>query len=198
MRSGIIENAEELKLLYLNTDITDVSAVQTAQKVISENVYVAGKEKYIEALKTATPANIAKARKYNKIATGNGIKPLILKNLGWIIMAIFAIWMGAQVWEDDSTWQSLGFWAGAGIQIYIAVLKNAWSKLTLSGSVLHSALKEVAVQSAVTNGAATMRTTQTVEVQVDKKDATQYVFCSQCGRRNKADTQFCESCGAKL
>ena len=72
-------------------------------------------------------------------------------------MAIFAIWMGAQAWEDDSTWQSLGFWAGAGIQIYIAVLKNAWSKLTLSGSVIHAALKEVAVQSTVTNGATTMR-----------------------------------------
>ena len=59
MSNGIIENAEELKSLYLQIDITNVAAVQSAVKEISENVYVAGKEKYLEALNAATPANIA-------------------------------------------------------------------------------------------------------------------------------------------
>lgn len=91
MSAGIIENAEELKSLYLQTDIANVAAVQSAVKEISENVYVAGKEKYLEALNSATPSNISKARKYNKMASAGGIKSLVSKNLGWIIMVIFGI-----------------------------------------------------------------------------------------------------------
>ena len=44
MSNGIIENAEELKSLYLQIDITNVAAVQSAVKEISENVYVAAKK----------------------------------------------------------------------------------------------------------------------------------------------------------
>ena len=140
MSNGIIENAEELKNLYLETDITNIAAVQSTIKEISENVYVAGKEKYLEALNAAIPANLSKARLYNKMVSNTGIKSMILKNLGWIIMIFFGIWMGIQDWGDDSTWQSLGFWVGVGIQVYISVLKSAWNKITLSGSVIHPAL----------------------------------------------------------
>ncbi len=143
MSNGIIENANDLKNLYLQTDIADISALQSAVKEISENVYVAGKEKYLEALHSATPSSISKARRYQKLMANDDIKSIVLKNLGWIIMIIFGIWMGAQDWGDDSTWQSLGFWGGVGIQIYISVLKSAWNKLTLSGAVIHPVLKDV-------------------------------------------------------
>lgn len=196
MSNGIIENAEELKLLYLQTDITNVAAVQSATKEISENVYVAGKEKYLEALSSATPANLSKARKYNKMASGNGIKPLVTKNLGWIIMIIFGIWMGVQAWADDSTWQSLGFWVGVAIQIYIAVLKSAWNKLTLSGAVIHPALNTASVPPTTVNNSSKPHAEQAAPV---AQDATvKYVFCSECGRKNKEGSQFCENCGTKL
>lgn len=193
MSSGIIENAEALKTVYLNTDITDVSAVQTARKEISENAYVDGKEKYLEALNAATPANIYKARKYQNMASG-----MIIKNLGWVIMVVFAIWMGTQDWEDDSTWQSLGFWVGAGIQIYIAVLKSAWSKLTLAGAVIHPALKTVTTTTMTSNCPSKAYTSQAMTTAAQQEQSSKYIFCSECGRQNKEGTQFCENCGAKL
>lgn len=199
MSTGIIENAEELKNLYLQTDITDVAAVQSAVKDISENVYVAGKDKYLEALNSATPANLSKARKYNKMVYAAGIKSTILKHLGWIVMAIFGILMAVvdSDYEDSiTTWLSLGFWIGVVIQIYIAVLKSAWSKLTLSGAVIHSALKST---SALTTRISTPIKTQTEQVKPVANDATaKYVFCSECGRKNKEGAQFCENCGTKL
>ena len=199
MSNGIIENAEELKSLYLQTDITNVAAVQSAVKEISENVYVAGKEKYLEALNSATPANLSKAQKYNKMVCSDGIKSMILKNLGWIVMAIFGILMAVvdSDYEDSiTTWLSLGFWVGVGIQIYSAVLKNAWSKLTLSGTVIHSALKSTSAPTAPINNPIKTRTEQVKPV---ANDATvKYVFCSECGRKNKEGAQFCENCGTKL
>lgn len=141
MSKEIIETPEELKQLYLNTNIADIATVQSASKEISENVKIAGKEKYLEALHNAIPATISKAQKYHRLAGNGDTKASILKNLGWIIMAVFAIWIGLLDWEADATVQSLGFWIGAGIQIYIAILKNAWNKLTLSGTVIHPVVK---------------------------------------------------------
>ena len=141
MSKEIIETPEELKQLYLNTNIADIAAVQSASKEISENIKVAGKEKYLEALSHAIPATISKAQKYQKLAGSGNTKASILKNLGWIIMAVFAIWIGVLDWDADATLQSLGFWVGAGIQIYIAILKSAWDKLTLSGTIIHPVVK---------------------------------------------------------
>lgn len=197
MASGIIENAEELKNLYVQTDITNVAAVQTTVKEISENVYVAGKEKYLEALNAATPANISKARKYAAMASGEGIKPLVLKNLGWIVMAVFAIWMGVQDWADDATWQSLGFWVGVGVQIYIAVLKSAWNKLTLSGSVMHPMLMATATPVAEKNSANKVNANKPASLASEEKEV-KHVFCPECGRKNKEGASFCEHCGTKL
>lgn len=142
MSNGIIENANDLKNLYIETNLTDISSVQTTINEIKENVYVAGKEKYLLALNAADSATISKARKYNGILSSNYAS--ILKNLGWIMMAVFAILMGVvdSGFEDSiTTWLSLGFWVGVGIQIYLSVLKGAWNKLTLSGAVIHPSLK---------------------------------------------------------
>lgn len=141
MSKETIETPEELKQLYLNTNIEDIAAVQSASKEISENVKVAGKEKYLEALNNAIPATISKAQKYQKLAGSGDTKASILKNFGWIIMAVFAIWIGILDWDADATLQSLGFWIGAGVQIYIAILKSAWDKLTLSGTIIHPVVK---------------------------------------------------------
>lgn len=195
MSNGIIENAEELKSLYLRTDITDVAAVQSAAKEISENVYVAGKEKYLEALNSATPANLAKARKYNKMVSDDGIKAIILKNLGWIVMGIFGIWMGLQDWETDATWQSLGFWIGVGIQVYIAVLKSAWDKLTLSGAVVHPALIKTG---AVSAHATVKHSDVEFKLKQETARASENIFCNKCGIQNNAEAKFCKNCGAKL
>lgn len=146
MSSVFIENAKDLKEFYLETDITDVAAVQSAVKEISECKNVPGKEKYLEALHSAVPANISKARRYQKIVATDDIKSIILKNLGWVMMVVFFVM--AMMFDDSGlfeestvTWPYAGFWIGVGVQIYLAVLKNAWSKLTLSGTVIHSALK---------------------------------------------------------
>lgn len=196
MSSGIIENAEELKSLYLQTDITNTTAVQSAIKDITENVYVIGKEKYLVALNSATPATLSKAQKYHKMVSSGGIKSTITKNLGWIIMAIFAIWMALQSWETDSTWQSFGFWVGVGIQIYIAVLKSAWKKLTLSGTAIHSAVNSSTVSFSSSRNNTAANTNQTAPV--FKETSVKYIFCSECGHKNKEGAQFCENCGRKL
>lgn len=198
MSNGIIENAEELKSLYLQTDITNVAAVQSAVKEISENVYVAGKEKYLEALNAATPANIAKAKRYNNA-------PTPMRYLGWGIMIILFV---VTVLFDDSglfeesnvQWAYNGLWVGVAIQIYIAVLKSAWSKLTLSGAVIHLALKNTSAPStspaASVNNRDNTNTEQTTSVKQEK--TTEYIFCSECGRKNEEVKQFCSNCGNKL
>lgn len=196
MSSGIIENSEMLKLLYLNTDITDISAVQTAKKEISENVYVAGKEKYMEALNAATPANIAKAKKYNNA-------PTPMRYLGWGVMAFFfamaMIFDDSGMFEESTvTWPYVGFWVGVAIQIYIAVLKSAWSKLTITGTVIHPALKTPMVQTATPNGPPIVSVTQAQSTSVQKTQDVHCVFCGECGRRNKVGAETCENCGAKL
>lgn len=193
MSKGIIENATELKEFYINTDITDVSAVQSAIHEIKENVYVAGKESYLLALNEATPANIAKARKYN---SGNSIT----RNIGWILMGVFGVLMAVvdSGFDDPiTTWLSLGFWVGVGVQIYISVLKSAWNKLTLSGSVIHPSLGNIAKVTPPTNNIVS-NSSQAVNIQKPASVTDKYVFCSQCGRKNKEDASFCENCGSKL
>lgn len=141
MGKGIIETEKELRELYLQTDLSNVDSVQETMKEIEENVYVEGKEKFLVALRNATPQNLAKARKYqNKF-----VLSVIMKNLGWGLMAIF--FAAAMIFDDSGlfeestvTWPYLGFWVGVGVQIYIAVLKSAWEKLTLSGAVRHPSL----------------------------------------------------------
>lgn len=196
MSRGIIENSEMLKLLYMNTDITDISAVQTAKKEISENVYVAGKEKYMEALNAATPANIAKAKRYNNA-------PTPMRYLGWGVMAFFfamgMIFDDSGLFEESTvTWPYVGFWVGVAIQIYIAVLKNAWSKLTLAGAVIHPVLKTPAAQTTIANDTAKPYVAQVNTTPVQQNQNVKYVFCGECGRRNKEGAENCENCGAKL
>lgn len=102
--------------------------------------------------------------------------------------------MAVQDWADDSTWQSLGFWVGVGIQIYIAVLKSAWKKLTLSGSVIHPALGSTPVAKQNINTVGSDMAAPTAQTQ----NTAGHVFCGECGRENKGDAQFCENCGHKL
>ena len=194
MSNGIIENAEELKKLYLQTDITNVAAVQSAVKEITENVYVAGKEKYVEALNAASPANIAKAKRYNNI-------PTPVRYLGWGLMAFFFV-MG-MIFDDSGlfeestvTWPYIGFYIGIGIQIYLAVLKSAWNKITLSGAVIHSALKNSSASISPINNS--IKTSPEQAKPVANDTTVKYVFCSECGRKNKEGAQFCENCGTKL
>ena len=192
MRNKTIENTEKLKSIYLQTDITNIAAVQYAVKEISDNAYGVGKEKYLEALNAATPANIAKAKKYNNA-------PEYMRYLGWgIIVFFFAM---AMLFDDSSlfeestvTWPYIGIWAGIGIQIYIAVLKSAWEKLTLSGAVIHPALKIVPAQFSVTSKTHETQTSQTTFSNQEEK----YILCSKCGCKNKTNARFCENCGIEL
>ncbi|MBQ8868833.1 MAG: hypothetical protein IJ027_03835 [Oscillospiraceae bacterium] len=141
MTNVIIKTAEELKQIYLETDINNISDVQDTLKEISEKAYdIKGKEKYLEALNAATPANIAKAKRYNNA-------PTPARYLGWGLMVVF--FAMAMMFDDSGlfeestvTWPYVGFWIGIGTQIYIAVLKSAWDKLTLNGSVIHPAIKK--------------------------------------------------------
>ena len=145
MSDRIISSSEELKTFYLETDITDTESVQSAIKVLLESDKIFGKEKYLEALNAAIPSNVSKAQKYSKINFVDGIKGTVFKNIGWIVMVIFVILIVAvdSDYEDAiTTWLSLGFWIGVGVQIYISVLKSAWNKLTLNGTVVHSVLKK--------------------------------------------------------
>lgn len=189
--SGIIENADELKNLYLNTDLTNAAAVQTSIKEISSNAYVTGKEKYVVALNAATPSNIAKARKYNNA-------PPYMCYLGWGVLAIFfvlaMIFDDSGLFEDSTvTWPYIGCWVGIGIQIYIAILKSAWKKLTLSGVVIHpvlaSSTKAVPTKNIIH---------KTVPKSQQPADTVEDVFCGECGRKNRVNAQYCENCGAKL
>ena len=196
MSSGIIENAEDLKSLYLQTDITNVAAVQSAVQEITENVYVAGKEKYLEALNSATSANIAKAKRYNNA-------PTPIRYLGWGLM-VFFIAMG-MIFDDSGlfeestvTWPYVGFWIGVGIQIYIAVLKNTWNKLTLSGAVIHSALKSTTNPLTASNSPKANTVTQTASPFDKQEEAIECVYCGECGHKNKKRAGFCENCGTKL
>lgn len=139
MDNVIIQTAQDLKKFYLQTDITNISSVQSAINEVSSKKHIAGSEKYLEALNAATPANIKKAMWYGYLANSS-----VLKNIGWVLMAVFAVLMAVvdSDYEDAiTTWLSLGFWVGAGVQVYIAMLKSAWSKLTLSGAVIHPALQ---------------------------------------------------------
>lgn len=202
--SGIIENANDLKELYLQTNLTDVAAVQTAIKDIRENAYTDAKEKYLTALNTATPAGINKARKYNRLT-------VLTRNLGWGIMALAVIWMliiDADFDDAITTWQSVAFWVGAGIQIYITVLKNAWNKLTLSGSVLHPdvtsastgttapkfSMKSVTAANKGIKTAISQKNKQQPAIREEKRAS----LCDTCGHQNPEGEEFCEKCGAKL
>lgn len=140
MDNVIIQTAEDLKKFYLQTDIADISSVQSAIEEVSSRAYIGGSDKYLVALNTATPANLIKAKRYIDLNTSP-----ILKNMGWVLMAIFGVLMAVvdSNFEDAiTTWLSLGFWVGVAAQIYIATLKNVWEKLTLSGSVIHPALQK--------------------------------------------------------
>ncbi len=144
MNNGVITNAEELKKLYIETDLLDSLSIQATVKEIKENVYVDGKEKYIEALGNTTPSNLSKAIKYNSILAFGGYKTTIFKNIGWIFAALtmLIIMIAYPDWEDDAPdWTYLLVWVGLGIQIYTAVLKSAWRKLTLDGTIIHPILK---------------------------------------------------------
>lgn len=192
--SGIIENVAELKNLYLKTDLTDATAVQTAIKEIDNNVYVTGKEQYVAALSAATASNIAKARKYNNA-------PSYMRYLGWGVLAIF--FMLAMIFDDSGlfedstvTWPYIGCWVGIGIQIYIAILKSAWKKLTLSGAVIHPVLISTVKAAPTVNSKNIIHKTASKSQQ--PTDAVEDVFCGECGRKNKASAQYCENCGAKL
>ena len=137
----MIKTAEELKQIYLETDINNISAVQDTLKEISEKAYaVKGKEKYIEALNNANPQKISRAKRYNNA-------PTPVRYLGWGLMVVF--FAMAMMFDDSGlfekstvTWPYVGFWIGVGVQIYIAVLKSAWDKLTLNGSIIHPAIKK--------------------------------------------------------
>lgn len=183
--SGIYENESDVKQLYLNTDLTDIAAVQSTLKNLQENAYITSKQRYISALNSATPQNISKARKYNSIA-----KSPITKNLGWIVMAVFAVLMGViDSGFDDAitTWLSLGFWVGVGIQIYIAVLKSPWNTLTLDGNIIHSAIS--------TDCSSSEKPIVNTSDSIIEKDK---VICKNCGYENSKTSKFCESCGAKM
>lgn len=135
----IIQTAEDLKNYYLQTDITNISSVQSAISELSTGTCVAGKEKYIAALNAASPVNIKKAQRYGYLSGSS-----LLKNIGWLLMAVFTVLMAVvdSDFEDTiTTWLSLGFWVGVGVQVYISTLKNAWNMLTLNGAVVHPALR---------------------------------------------------------
>ena len=140
---GRISNTEDIKQLYLSTDLSNISDVQSAIKELTENSKIAGADDYLVALRAATPATIAKARKYNNASTP-------VRYLGWALMVVF---LAMAMMFDDSglfeestvTWPYYGFYVGIAVQIYIAVLKNAWKKLTLSGAVIHSAVTGTSV-----------------------------------------------------
>lgn len=174
----------EVKQLYMQTDLTDIASVQSAINSISQNTQLSNKAKYLEALNSANPSNLSKARKYQEMS-----KSAIMKNLGWIVMAVFAVVMGVIDSDFDdaiTSWISLGFCVGAAIQIYIAVLKSAWSKLTLSGLVMHPAVTSPSSPAAKSFVNPTTNT------------ASEYRFCDQCGAKNAPGMQFCSECGNKL
>ena len=143
MGKVIIENQEALKALYLDTDLTDIASIQSAIKEIQESVFTTGKEKYLEALTAAKEGKIPRAIKYNKILSFGGYKAMILKNIGWIISALLVliIMIAYPDLDDAPDLMYLLVWVGIGAQIYLYVLKSAWDKLTLSGLVMHSAIK---------------------------------------------------------
>ncbi len=191
---GRLENTDQVKMLFLSTDITNVSEVQSAIKEISENKDIAGSGNYLEALREVTPANISKARKYNKMSK-------IGKYLGWIIMALFAVLMAVIDSDFDdpiTTWLSLGFWVGVGIQIYIAVLKSAWKKLTLDGTVIHGKIFESAPSTQTTATVSDRSTSQTSESALNQNETGNYTFCKECGHKNAEGVQFCTNCGKRL
>ncbi|MBP3664539.1 MAG: zinc ribbon domain-containing protein [Tyzzerella sp.] len=174
----------EVKHLYMQTDLTDIASVQSTISCISKNTQLSNKAKYMEALNSANPANLAKARKYHELS-----KSVIMKNLGWIVMAVFAVVMGVIDSDFDdaiTSWISLGFCVGAAIQIYIAALKSSWSKLTLSGLVIHPAVMSPNLSAAKNVVAPTVKAT------------SEWCFCSQCGAKNGAGTKFCSECGSEL
>ena len=192
MSEKTIKNAEELKSLYLEIDITNIADVQSAMKEINENVCVAGKEKYIDALNAATPSNISKARRYNNASTP-------MRYLGWGVIVVFfamaVMFDDSGIFEESTvTWPYLGIWVGIGIQIYIAVLKSAWDKLTLSGAVIHPALKCSSLPNRFVNNESKKYTEQTPLVEQEET----VIFCSNCGCKNKSSAQFCKNCGMKL
>lgn len=143
MGNVIVENQEALKQLYMETNLLDFSSVQTAIKEINDNVFVTGKEKYLEALNCANASKITKARKYNKILAFGGYKSILLKNTGWIIaVLLFLIIMIAYQDVDNAPdLMYLLVWVGIGVQFYIYTLKNAWNKLTLNGLIIHPVIK---------------------------------------------------------
>ncbi len=189
MSKGIMDKDEELKRFYLDTDIADYSAAQAALKNVKENAFAPSKEKYVAALNYANPANIEKARKYYKLYE----KGTIAKNFGFALMAVFAVLMAViDSGFDDAitTWLSLGFWIGVGVQLYISLsLKDAWDKLTIQSTVIHSALR----------GATPVKTSSGTNVNAEEKtEEENYVYCSECGRQNKEGAKHCENCGKEL
>lgn len=128
--------ADDLKARYLQTDITDFSAVRAAIQEFTQLPNTAGREEFLTALQNANPENVKRAKKYNNMTKWR-------RRLGWIIMAVFVFLIAvidADYEDAITTWLSLGFCIGAGVQIYYAVLKKSWKLLTLSGSLIHPAL----------------------------------------------------------
>ena len=135
MGKVIIENQEALKQLYLETNLTDISSVQSTVKEIKDNVFVTGKEKYLEVLNSVNISKISRAKKYDKILSFGGMKSMLLRNIGWIIaILLFLIILIAYPDVDDAPdLMYLLVWVGIGIQIYLYNLKSAWNKLTIDG-----------------------------------------------------------------
>lgn len=191
--SGIYEKEDEIRQRYIQTDLSDIASIQTSLQDISENAYTISKHKYIEALNSATPKNIKKAKSYEKLNSLGSFKSGIAKNIGWVFASIIflIILIAYPEWDTEAPdWMYLMVWIGIIAQIYIYVLKSAWSKLTLSGAVVHPCIKAE-----------------------DQKDETPKFFktnnicessengehiCSQCQTPNKPTAQFCENCGSKL
>lgn len=120
----------------LQLNILNPSEVEKGIKFIEERSRTSDSAKYITALKTYDLNNIKKIRLY-RLCAQNTISGLLLRNLGWIILA-FGVTMILVLEDSSFLLQTFPVFVGGVLQYILARLKKLWNIATLNNHIVHT------------------------------------------------------------
>lgn len=132
------EDSASFDVLYLHTNILNEDEVKEKIKHISEKGRTEKKKVYLDLFNAVNRSNIQKARRFAPLA-GTGTVKVILRNLGYILMALGVIIALVGNGENYAACM-IPFWGGVLVAIILGIHRSAWNKLTLNGKLIHPVL----------------------------------------------------------